>query len=653
MHDDTKQKALELLKQHWNYGAFREGQWDIIEHVLAGKDVLAVLPTGGGKSVCYQVPALLLEGVTLVISPLIALMQDQVQRLEDAGIAATCINSTLTKPQIDQVWTDVEFGRYRLVYVAPERLQSETFLARVDRLNIRLVAVDEAHCISEWGMNFRPSYLRIAELREFVDDSVPFIALTATATPPVRDDIWQFLALRSPFVYVKGFDRPNIIWSIFSTENKRAKVKDVLDGVQGTGIVYAATRHGVEGWAEWLEEEGFSVALYHAGMSASQREQEARAWIEDKKRVMVATNAFGMGIDKANVRFVIHVDMPGSLEAYYQEAGRAGRDGGRSYAVLLHQEGDQDTQQALIEDAHPDVRVLQEVYDAVCNMEQIAIGELPRRPLTMHVRALSHRTGFRHTVIRSALENIVREGIWSFAPTRRQYAHLRFAQPIGVIRDYARQIKNTEWAAFIEVLLRTVHGDAFTDWWEVHVPQLERKSGLERSVMYQVFDFLQDRELVEWFPPGSQHRIFFQGERTQRLLIDQGHQRKAKKRALSRLKDMRRYIHSVTCRRYFLLQYFGEKTKQRCGACDVCMGRHEEVVITPGDEPTIRALMQCIHENMPSGKWKDHLGVNRLKLDGLVRWLLQEEYIEWNGPDFESYSLTSKAQRFLSEWNPA
>ena len=647
-----KEKALGILKNYWGYGAFREGQWEIISHVLARRDVLAVLPTGGGKSLCYQVPALMLNGVTLVISPLIALMQDQVQRLNQLGIEAVCINSSSSSRDIDQAWTDIEFGRYKLVYMAPERVHSDRFKARADRLNISLVAVDEAHCISEWGLNFRPAYLRIPEIRNLLSEKVPFAAFTATATPLVQDDIKTHLALGNPFECIQGFDRPNLIWSIFSTHNKRAKVKDVLKGVPGSGIIYASTRKSVEEWGDWVEKLGDSVSVYHGGMNSVRREREANAWITGEHRIMVATNAFGMGIDKADVRFVIHVDMPAALEAYYQEAGRAGRDGARSHAVLLYKEEDEDTQQALIDDSHPTGKEMQTVYDAVCNLSQIALGDLPEYPLPIHFPTLERVTGLRQPQIKAAVEQLARQEIWSYAPLMRQRAQLRFMQPVSVVRSFGQQVNNQEISRFVDALLRTVPGDAFAEWWDVSLTELARKSAIDYGTLNTHFDFLQSRELLMWLSPGDQQRVFLQSGRVNRLLLDHSRIRAAKKRAQNRLKDMKRYVNSVTCRRHFILKYFGQSSPDRCGKCDICLGRHMAVVITPDDEPALRRLLQAIEEDMSSSQWSVHLEVTKAKIEGYIRWLLQEEYISWTMREEISYHLTPKAQHFLEEWKP-
>ena len=606
-----KDQAKAKLREYWGYDAFREGQWDTISHILSGSDVLAVLPTGGGKSICYQVPALMTEGVTLVISPLIALMQDQVQRLERAGISAVCINSTKSSREIDQAWTDVEFGRYTLVYMAPERIHSEAFQARAQRLSIQLVAIDEAHCISEWGHNFRPSYLRIAELRSILDTKVPFAAFTATATPRVQEDIRAYLQLETPFEYVQGFDRPEVTWSIFQTENKHARVVDILKGVPGSGIIYAATRKGVEEWSEWLADKGETVACYHGGMGAMQRDREADAWLNGERRLMVATNAFGMGIDKPDVRFVIHVDMPGALESYYQEAGRAGRDNQRAHAVLLYHQGDEDIQLSLIEDSHPSVQMLKNVYDTVCNLSQVVVGDFPDYPLAVNLSSIGHATGLRRSQVRAAVDHLARLGIWSLMPPKKQKAQLRIVQPVSVLRSFSRSVQNEDLARFIETLMRTVPGDAFSEWWDVSLQDLERRSRQGFDTVSAHLDFLQSRELIDWIPPGGQMHVFLQHARPNRLVLDHSQNRKAKKRAVSRFKDMKRYANSVSCRRHFLLQYFGESSPEQCGRCDVCLGRHERVIITPDDEPMLRQLLHLISENTSPEHWVTSLEIAR------------------------------------------
>ena len=363
--------ALAALQRHWGYAGFREGQRDVIEATLAGRDALAVFPTGGGKSLLYQLPAVLQGGLTLVVSPLVALMHDQVEQLAARNVPAAALTAALSRREIDQRWTDAEFGRYRLLYVTPERLQSELFLARAERLPVVRLAVDEAHCISEWGHDFRPAYRRLAEARALLrtpdGDPVPVLAVTATATPEVRRDIVEQLALEDPLVLVKGFDRPNLVWSVLRDEDKTDKLVEIAAVVGGSGIVYAGTRNGTETWARVLQREGIAAEAYHAGLDAATRAAVQRRWLGGTTRLIVATSAFGMGIDKPDVRVVIHVALPPTLEAYYQEAGRAGRDGRKAWAVVLFNEGDVDLPRVLAEEGHPDAKTVQAVYAAAGN----------------------------------------------------------------------------------------------------------------------------------------------------------------------------------------------------------------------------------------------------------------------------------------------
>ena len=644
-------EAEAVLQRYWGHPSFRPGQVEVVAAVLAQQDVLAILPTGGGKSICYQVPALLHEGLTLVVSPLIALMQDQVAQLKAHGIPAAFINSTLSKREIDQCWTDAEFGRYRLLYVAPERLQNEVFLARADRLKVTLLAVDEAHCISEWGHHFRPSYLEIAQARAALGNP-PTIAVTATATPEVRRDIVEHLALRDPEVIVRGFDRPNIVWSIFRTEAKREQVEDVLKGVTGSGILYAATRRGVEQWADWLTQQGESVVAYHGGLKSDAREQAQQAWISGTARIVVATNAFGMGIDKPDVRFVIHVDVPASLEAYYQEAGRAGRDGRTAYAVLLFSPRDEATQRALIEEGHPEAKSVSQVYDAVCNLAQIPHGTLPEAPVTLDLEAIARLTGFAPSRVRTSLELLARQETWTLLPARRHQGLIRFQQPADAVRRYAAGLQNQALAGFVHELLRTVHADAFSEWWEIDLRLVERRTRLPRPRLLRGFDFLQERGLIDWRAPGAAHRVQFLEARTRRIPVDDLAVRRSRRRAESRLADMLRYARSITCRRHFLLAYFGERSPARCGRCDVCLGRHKAIVITPDDEPVMRHILHQIKRNVPRPQWFEDTDHAVRHVDSLIDWLVQEAYLQVEDPLEEVFAITEKATEMMEQWRP-
>jgi len=639
--------ARAVLQDTWGYPDFREGQDEIIEAVLARRDVLGVLPTGGGKSICYQVPSLLGDGFTVVISPLIALMQDQVAGLKARGIEAAFINSTLSHREIDQTWTDAEHGRYRLLYIAPERLESEMFRARAERLNVSLLAVDEAHCVSEWGHHFRPAYLQIPEGRERLGNP-PTIAVTATATPDVRADVIEHLDLDEPLELVHGFDRPNIVWSVFRADSKKQKVRDVIDGVDGSGIVYASTRRGVGSWTQWLNGQGVQAEGYHGGLDSQARTRIQDAWIDGETRVIVATNAFGMGIDKPDVRFVIHVDIPDSIESYYQEAGRGGRDGKPAYAVLLFRLPDADTQEALIESAHPSGRDVRRVYDAICNAGQVPIGSEPDGPIVVDKDIVAKLTDLGRGKIRTAVELLERQDAIRVLPRRRHDGLIRFEEPANAVRNYARGLKNLRLAGFVQDLLRTVHADAFSGWWRLDLRRLVRRTELDRERVSRGLHYLAERGLLQWHPPGDAQRVELTMPRAQKLPVDDGAVQTARKRAEKRLSYMLRYARSSGCRRRFLLTYFGETAPERCGTCDVCLGRHDEVAITPDDEEALRGILRNVAEGEPRASWFEEADRPvRYRVDRLVDWLVRHDYLRLDDPLDERYSVTEKADRFL------
>ena len=639
--------ACRVLRAYWGYDDFRPGQWDIVQPIVEGRDVLAVLPTGGGKSICYQVPALLYEGLTLVVSPLIALMQDQVSALNAHGVEAAYINSALSRREIEQRWLDAEHGRYRLLYLAPERLASEAFAARAPRMNISLLAVDEAHCISEWGHNFRPSYLRIAAARKHMGDP-PTIALTATATPHVRKDIVEQLALRQPERIIRGFDRSNIVWSVFQTENKRSKALDVLEGVPGPGILYSSTRKGVERWAAWLARRNVSVASYHGGMEGSVRERMQTGWVRGDQRIMVATNAFGMGIDKPDVRFVVHVDLPGTLEGYYQEAGRGGRDGKTSWAALLYHQGDEDTPRRLIEESHPAPKEVRKVYDAVCSLAQVAVGAEADAPAPVRIDAVRRLTGFAEGKIRTAVTLLERQEAWRMLPQREQAGLIRCRRDASAFREYAERNEETALGAFLQTLLRTVDAGAFSDWREIDVRMLARRTELAPERFLKGMEYLQKGEWLDWIPPDRVVRVALTHARSARLPIDGDRVAAARKRAEAQLDQMIRFARSTTCRRHFLLTYFGEATSARCGTCDVCLGRHEAYRPPPLESPVVRQLLRQIAEGKPRREWLEGTRTPAYRVDQLLGWLMNEGYLAPSTPLGGAPELTAKATAMLA-----
>ena len=641
----TLDDARTAMQECWGYSSFRPGQEAIIEAVLDGRDVMGILPTGGGKSLCYQVPAVLFDGLTLVVSPLIALMQDQVEGLERRGIRAAALNSALSRRQREQCLVNAEHGLYDVLYVAPERLTMTMFQARASELDVALLAVDEAHCVSEWGHHFRPDYKEIAPAREALGNP-PMLAVTATATPEVRTDVQALLQLEEPKIVVQGFDRPNLVWSVFQTANKRDKLRDVLQGVPGCGIVYASTRRNVEMWTDWLQDEGVSAAGYHGGMAPDDRSTAQQQWIQDEVRVMVATNAFGMGIDKPDVRFVVHVDLPSSLEAYYQEAGRAGRDGERAYAVLLYQPPDVDTQEALIESGHPSVQEIQSVYSAVCNVGQVPLGSEPDSPLTVDMNAVQRVTDLHASKIRTAIDMLERADAWTRLPNRRHRGWIRFRQAASSVRSYARQQSNTALQDFVLTLIRFVHAEAYASWWPLDMKRLERRMELPRSRIRKGLDYLAERGLLQWRPPGRAIHLEMQHPRAKQWPVPGEAVAEARERAEARLDAMIAYAESDSCRRRQLLAYFGEASDP-CGHCDVCLGRHDPDPVTPADEEQLRNVLTSIARDKPMETWLP--GQPRYRAHRLLQWLVREQYVEPPAPHASAYALTPHGQRFVPQ----
>ncbi|MEM6328397.1 MAG: ATP-dependent DNA helicase RecQ [Bacteroidota bacterium] len=638
---------LRALRQTWGYDGFRPGQREAIDAVCAGRDALAVLPTGGGKSLVYQVPALTQPGVALVVSPLIALMRDQVDALARLGVRAGLSHSGLTSRQQDQLWTDAEHGLYRLVYLTPERLQTDLFRACAPRLTVSLLAVDEAHCISEWGHDFRPAYREIASVRPLLTTEAgrpsPIVAVTATATPEVRRDILAQLDLRDPEVVVRGFDRPNLVWSVHHVENKAQQVHDVFEGVPGAGLVYAGTRRAAEEWAETLRRDRVSAEAYHAGLDADTRTAVQRRWLAGQTRVVCATSAFGMGIDKPDVRAVVHTALPPTLESYYQEAGRAGRDGERAYCALVLAPSDDALPRSMVEGAHPTSAQVQAVYTATASLAGVGIGAMPEAPTPVDPARVAAVASVSVPQARAAIEHLARQGVWDAREPRPDRILLRATASASMLRSMGEGAL----ARFVDGVIRAIPSEAFSEWTSVWLPRLTEAVGLDRDRTMAGLEFLRARGALEVLAPTDGLVLTWLAPRADRAPVDASVLRASRKRAETGVDRVVAYAQSVGCRRQFLLAYFGESAPSYCGRCDVCLGRHRPAEITPSDEDALYSLLAAAEAGRSRSEWLPDDTPRRR--DSLVSWLLTKGHLDLTDPLADTYAVTPKGLKALRQ----
>jgi ATP-dependent DNA helicase RecQ len=575
--------ALDILKQYWGYEAFRASQADIIDAVLKGKDTLALLPTGGGKSICFQIPALLQEGICIVVSPLIALMKDQVAQLQKRHIEAVAIYSGMHYKEIDRLLDNCIYGNTKFLYLSPERLLTDLVRARIAKMKVNLWAVDEAHCISQWGYDFRPPYLQIAEIRE-LHPKVPVLALTATATATVERDIQEKLVFQQPNVFRKSFLRPNLAYVVLQEEHKEPKMLDIFKKVPGSGIVYVRNRRKTKELALLLQKRGIRADFYHAGLDAKTRSQKQDDWISGKIRVMVSTNAFGMGIDKPNVRSVVHMDLPDSLEAYFQEAGRGGRDGKKSYAVLLYNEVDKVRLEKNLEQSFPPMKTIRRVYRALGSYYQLAVGGGENKSYDLDIVqfAKTYQLDLMQTF--NSLRVLEQEG-WL---TLSEGIFVPSQLMIKVSKEdlYAYQIKNAQLDKILKVILRSTQG-AFGNYVKIKERQLAKVLRIELLQLRKALEKMQTDGIINYLPQKDQPQLTFLLERVDadNLTIDQAAYQFRQKQQHRRIRYAIDYAEHVQCRSQQLLAYFDEKDAPRCGVCDVCLGRNnvqvteDEVVV--------------------------------------------------------------------------
>lgn len=559
----------EVLRRHWGYASFRPVQEEVIRSVMAGRDTLALLPTGGGKSLCFQVPALAMGRLCLVVSPLIALMKDQVDRLRSLGIPARAVTSAMSRTEVDNALESAAVGRLSFLYVSPERLGTELFQARLPRMPIGLVAVDEAHCISQWGYDFRPSYLRVSELRERLP-GVPFVALTATATPRVATDIMERLLFKTSHVVRGNFERPELVLWVSHGEDRMGRLLKVLRNIPGTAIVYVRDRRGTQRVATFLANNGIPTAAYHAGLSAEQRERIQQEWTTGAVRCVAATNAFGMGIDKADVRCVVHLEPPPDLESYYQEAGRGGRDGRTAHAFLLHGPGDEEKLRERVEQGFPDLPTVRRIYQAFADEHRIALGAGQLEPYELDLMGLAKRCGLPASTVASALKTLELDGKLALTEGVRTPSRVLFLADHRVVYDL--RVRDNRRGPLIEALLR-LHGGLFEEPAIIEEGRLARLVGTTVEKVVHLLKDLDRQRVLMYRPRSDAPRVTLLTPRLDaaRMTLDPAAHRDRLQRAMDRLQAMVDFLRGQECRMRMLLRYFGEYPSADCGRCDRCV----------------------------------------------------------------------------------
>jgi len=616
-----------ILTKYWGFSSFKPLQEEIIRSVTEGKDTLGLMPTGGGKSITFQVPALAKEGICLVITPLIALMKDQVNRLNSLEIKSIAIHSGMTGEEIDNALENCIYGDYKFLYVSPERISTRIFKVKVARLNLCLVAIDEAHCISQWGYDFRPSYLKIASLRYHISEKVPFLALTASATKQVIDDIIEKLAFRNQNILRTSFDRKNISYLVRKVEDKGTYLVKTLKKVKGSGIVYVRSRKRSKEVAELLVANGVSADFYHAGLPVELRDKKHAAWTIGETRVIVSTNAFGMGIDKSEVRFVIHWDIPDSIENYFQESGRVGRDNKPATAVLLFSPADKNRLNESMRKKFPPVERIKDIYEALCNYLQVPLGSGKNNVYDFNMAEFVSK--YRLPVIETynSLQFLQREGYVEFTEEINNPSRVHFVAS----RDdlYKFQVANEAFDGFIKLLLRSYTG-MFSEFVPINEEALARKSAATRDTIYQYLVKLSTLSIIRYIPGKKSALVIFTEERLERkaLMISPDNYLHVKEKYEIRLNRMIEYADSDNrCRSVYLLDYFGEES-DRCGICDVCRERNELDLSKYEFDLILDEIKSILGEKNPDAeelvKMVDYPEDKVIKV---IRWLLDHDKI--------------------------
>ena len=568
-------KFQSILQKYWGYPDFRGIQRNIIESIASGRDTLGLMPTGGGKSITFQVPALAQEGVCIVITPLIALMKDQVLHLKERGILADAIYADKSRSEILQTLDNTIFGGVKILYVSPERLASEMFQTKLRHIHVSFITVDEAHCISQWGYDFRPSYLQIASIRE-MKPGIPILALTATATPEVVDDIQERLHFKEKNVFKMSFERKNLAYVVREAEDKQGEMIHILQSVGGSAIIYARSRKRTKEMAQLLSQQGITATFYHAGLDPDVKDQRQKAWQKDEVRVMCATNAFGMGIDKPDVRVVIHIDCPDSLEAYFQEAGRAGRDGQKSYAVLLYNKHDELKLCKRVDDTFPPKELIQDIYEHLAYFYQIGVGSGQGKTFEFDIEKFCVTYKYFPTKVDAALRILERSGYLHYEDNPDGKARVMFL--LGRNDLYQLDQLAPSQDAVVTALLRS-YGSLFVDLTYIDETMIARQAELTIQQVYFALKSLAARHIIQFIPRRKIPFISYTRDRVDgdKVVIPKEVWESRRKQYEKRIKSMIRYAkNDEVCRSRQLLAYFGEENDRDCKQCDVCLADQAE-----------------------------------------------------------------------------
>ena len=618
-------KYQEILKQYWGYDSFRDLQEEIITSIGEGKDTLGLMPTGGGKSITFQVPALAQSGLCIVITPLIALMKDQVQNLRKRGIKALAVYSGMTRQEILTALENCIFGDYKFLYISPERLDTEIFRIQLRSMKVSMITVDESHCISQWGYDFRPAYLKIAEIRELLP-GVPVLALTATATPEVVKDIQSRLNFREENVFRMSFERKNLAYIVRKTDNKTGELLHILKRIDGSAIIYVRNRRRTKEITELLMQEGITADFYHAGLDNAVKDLRQKRWQNGEIRVMVATNAFGMGIDKPDVRIVLHIDLPDSPEAYFQEAGRAGRDGLKAYAVILYAKSDKMTLHKRVADTFPEKEYILQVYEHLQYYYQMAMGDGFQCIREFNLEEFCRKFKYFPVPVDSALKILTQAGYLEYTDEQDNASRILFT----IRRDelYKLREMGTEAETLIQTILRSYTG-VFTDYAYISEDTLAIRTGLTRQQIYNILVTLTKRRIVDYIPHKKTPYIIYTRERLELryLHIPASVYEERKARYEARIKAMEEYVTSESvCRSRMLLRYFGEKNEHNCKQCDVCLNRHETDCLP---EDSFREMRKQILElltrkSLPPAGIANAIEAEREDISRVIQYLLEE-----------------------------